>query len=74
MYPCQRTNLALPPKATRQRTPGDVGSINSDIRRRDQGKQREARVLLAPVYGWFTEGFDTLDLKEAKKLLEELSS
>ena len=34
----------------------------------------EARDLLAPVYGWFTEGFDTLDLKDAKALLEELSS
>jgi pentatricopeptide repeat protein len=41
---------------------------------RDQGKRDEARDLLAPVYGWFTEGFDTLDLKEAKALLEELSS
>ena len=40
---------------------------------RDQGKRNEARDLLAPVYGWFTEGFDTLDLKEAKKLLEELA-
>ena len=40
---------------------------------RDQGKRDEAREILAPVYGWFTEGFDTLDLKEAKKLLEELS-
>jgi predicted ATPase len=39
---------------------------------RDQGKRDEARDLLAPVYGWFTEGFDTLDLKEAKALLEEL--
>ena len=39
---------------------------------RDQGKRDEARNLLAPVYGWFTEGFDTLDLKEAKALLEEL--
>jgi predicted ATPase len=37
-------------------------------------KRDEARELLAPVYGWFTEGFDTLDLKEAKALLEELSS
>ena len=74
MYPCQRPTWLCRRKQTRQRTPGDVGSINSDIRRRDQGKQREARVLLAPVYGWFTEGFDTLDLKEAKKLLEELSS
>ena len=40
---------------------------------RDQGKREEARELLAPVYGWFTEGFDTLDLKEAKALLDELS-
>ena len=37
---------------------------------RDQGKRDEARDLLAPVYGWFTEGFDTRDLKEAKELLE----
>ncbi len=41
---------------------------------RDQGKVSEARKLLAPVYGWFTEGFDTRDLKEAKALLEELAS
>ena len=41
---------------------------------RDQGKRKEARELLAPVYGWFTEGFDTLDLKDAKALLDELSS
>jgi predicted ATPase len=40
---------------------------------RDQGKRDEARELLAPVYGWFTEGFDTRDLKEAKSLLDELS-
>jgi predicted ATPase len=39
---------------------------------RDQGKREEARDLLAPVYGWFTEGFDTLDLKEAKALFDEL--
>ena len=38
-----------------------------------QGKQAEARELLASVYGWFTEGFDTADLQEAKTLLEELS-
>jgi predicted ATPase len=38
-----------------------------------QGKQAEARELLAPVYGWFTEGFDTADLQEAKALLEELA-
>ena len=41
---------------------------------RDQGKRKEARDLLAPVYGWFTEGFDTRDLKEAKALLEELAA
>ena len=40
---------------------------------RDQGKVSEARELLAPVYGWFTEGFETRDLKEAKALLEELA-
>ena len=39
---------------------------------RDQGKPQQARELLAPVYGWFTEGFDTRDLKEAKALLNEL--
>ena len=37
------------------------------------GKPQQARELLAPVYGWFTEGFDTRDLKEAKALLEELA-
>ncbi len=41
---------------------------------RNQGKAQQARELLAPVYGWFTEGFDTLDLKEAKALLEELGA
>ena len=41
---------------------------------RDQGKVSEARELLAPVYGWFTEGFDTRDLKDAKALLEDLRS
>ena len=40
---------------------------------RDQGKRDEARDLLAPVYGWSTEGFDRLDLKEAKALLDELA-
>ena len=39
---------------------------------RDQGKVQQARELLAPLYGWFTEGFDTRDLKEAKALLEQL--
>jgi predicted ATPase len=38
-----------------------------------QGKQEEAHQLLADIYGWFSEGFDTLDLQEAKALLEELA-
>ena len=41
--------------------------------RRDQGKRQQAYDLLAPVYGWFTEGFDSLDLKQAKALLDELT-
>jgi hypothetical protein len=41
---------------------------------RDQGKRRQADDLLAPVYGWFTAGFDTLDSKDAKALLDELAS
>ena len=40
---------------------------------RDQGKHQQARDLLAPVYGWFTEGFDTLDVKQAKALLDALA-
>jgi predicted ATPase len=38
-----------------------------------QGKRAEAHALLAPVYGWFTEGFDTADLQEAKALLDALA-
>ena len=41
---------------------------------RDLGKRDEARDLLGPVYGWFAEGFDTRDLKEAKALLDALAS
>jgi hypothetical protein len=39
----------------------------------DQGKRTEARDLLTPIYGWFTEGFEALDLKQAKALLDELA-
>jgi predicted ATPase len=39
----------------------------------DQGRRGEARNLLAPIYGWFTEGFDTPDLKQSKALLDELA-
>jgi predicted ATPase len=38
-----------------------------------QGKRQEAYALLAPIYGWFTEGFDTADLQEARTLLQELT-
>ena len=47
-------------------------AISIALLKRNQGKRSEARDLLAPIYGWFTEGFDTLDLKEAKALLDEL--
>jgi predicted ATPase len=47
-------------------------AVNLARLRRVQGRHREARDLLAPVYGWFTEGFDTPDLKAAKVLLDEL--
>jgi predicted ATPase len=40
---------------------------------RDQGKRQRAHDLLAPIYAWFTEGFDTLDLKDAKALLDHLA-
>ena len=39
----------------------------------EQGRRAEARDLLTPLYGWFTEGFDTADLKDAKRLLDELT-
>jgi predicted ATPase len=39
----------------------------------ESGRRAEARNLLAPVFGWFTEGFDTVDLKQAKALLDELA-
>ena len=40
---------------------------------REQGSRDEARTMLAEIYGWFTEGFDTADLKDAKALLDELN-
>jgi predicted ATPase len=41
---------------------------------RDTGRRAEARTMLTEIYNWFTEGFDTADLKEAKALLEELAT
>ena len=63
----------------RARTPRRLGSSPGSRRsslarlRRDQGRRAEARHLLAPVYGSFTEGFSTPDLKEASGLLDELA-
>ena len=58
----------------RARYEGPRGLAATSLARlwRDQGKVQQARELLAPIYGWFTEGFDTRDLKEAKASLEEL--
>ena len=55
---------SLSPGATGYRTTLTLGVL----------MRQQARELLAPVYGWFTEGFDTRDLKEAKSLLDELAS
>jgi predicted ATPase len=51
-----------------------IPSLSGDKRTHRDRKRDQARDLLAPVYGWFTEGFDTLDLKEAKALLDELGA
>ena len=79
-----RTQHRLPPALARQRqlVPLARGHALPEASRRDeqarfrrdQGKRDEARELLAPVYGWFTEGFDTRDLKEARALLDELAA
>jgi predicted ATPase len=49
------------------------GAMSLARLRRHQGRPQEAVALLAPILGWFTEGFDTADLKEAKTLLDELA-
>jgi predicted ATPase len=49
------------------------GAMSLARLRRQQGKPQEAAALLGPIYGWFTEGFDTADLKEAKALLDQLT-
>jgi predicted ATPase len=59
--------------ASSRQNPGNRAAMGMARLWRDQGKREEARDLLAPVYGWFTEEFDTRDLKEAKALLEELA-
>ena len=55
-------------KSLELRAAGDLARLLGE-----RGRRAEARDLLAPVYGWFTEGFDTADLKEAKALLDELA-
>jgi predicted ATPase len=49
------------------------GAMSLARLRRQQGRQQEAVALLAPIYAWFTEGFDTTDLKDAKALLDKLT-
>ena len=68
-----RTALAI---AREQGTRGDELRAAASLARlwREQGRRGEARDLLAPIYGSFTEGFDRQDLKEAKALLEELAA
>ena len=68
---CFRTALAV---AREQGTRGFELRAALSLARllRDQGRRHEARDLLAPIYGWFTEGFDTPDLKEAKALIDAL--
>jgi predicted ATPase len=61
--------LVLSPMVTRAR---NCAATSMARLWRDQAKRGEARDLLPPIYRWFTEGFDTLDLKEAKALLDEL--
>jgi hypothetical protein len=65
-----------PARAARHRRADAGGFRRRDCRQlrgRDQDRRTEARDLLAPVYGWFTEGFDTADLKDAKALLDKLT-
>jgi predicted ATPase len=53
--------------------PRSAGEYRNHMNCGNQGKTTQARQLLAEIYGWFTEGFDTKDLQEAKALLEELT-
>ena len=77
----RRNALLLLGGFVRVNSPMRAHKLNSPGRCRDEhgaalarsGQRDEARDLLAPVYGWFTEGFDTLDLKKAKALLDQLS-
>jgi predicted ATPase len=59
-------------RVSRKESPGNFAPLSMARLWRDQGKRQEARELLAPVYSWFTEGFDTRDLRDAKELLSDL--
>ena len=59
-------------KSSRIRPGAAGGDLSGPALGRERPKKKAARGLLAPVYGWFTEGFDTPDLKEAKALLDDL--
>ena len=62
-------------RGSSKRSPGELRAITSLVSLwQQQGKHHEARNILSDIYGWFTEGFDTKDLQEAKTLLESLSS
>ena len=63
-----------PPQRTTSKTRTETPQCAEPHLWRDQGKVQQAGELLAPVYGWFTEGFGTRDLKEAKALLDELAA
>jgi predicted ATPase len=68
------SNARLPSQRQQQAKSWELRAATSMARLwRDQGKRDQAHELLAPVYGWFTEGFNTLDLKEGKALLDELA-
>ena len=53
---------------------GDLATMSLGRLWQQQGKKDEARHMLVEMYGWFSEGFDTMDLQQAKALLEELSA
>ena len=65
--------MLSPLRANSKQNPGNSRSNEHGAALARSGQAGKAGELLAPVYGWFTEGFDTRDLKEAKALLEELA-
>ena len=63
--------LQRPPESYREKSPGPWGALIPLWQQ--PGKRDQARELLAPIYAWFTEGFDTADLQDARALLDELA-